>query len=439
MSQSESSPAIAESTAEGASPAIPSLAAVTSESESVTVSESAASPPSEPDPTTVDTNSEPTPDAEDPFADPTSPTTLEPIVSPSEGELDGEIDEDIADEDEDEAANEDGDEDEVDEERDPDADDDDGEDEELEEALFWHDQILSELHRVCRDGDPSVTGSYKILDTLGTDRMGNTTYTARAARTGEIVAVRITHLPAPPVPRLAGQRLIAELFLVRDMRSHPNVLSFLDLYVAQDRAVWLVTEHLQGALTLEALIALNHAAFTEERMARIFLETCKGLAHLHEQLILHRDIRSASIIVSPAGRVKITAFTFAAQLPSAADKRRTMVSTLALPTTHSHYTPDKTHWTPPEVIRRQPYGPEVDVWALGITLIECIDGAPPYHAADPLKVLFLILVNGSPKPARDEGGVSEGLGRFLEGCLEVDVEKRKSVAELLEEGWLEGA
>ncbi|KAJ7602327.1 kinase-like domain-containing protein, partial [Roridomyces roridus] len=188
-----------------------------------------------------------------------------------------------------------------------------------------HEQIIGELQRVCREGDPTA-GAYKILSELGADRLGNTTYTARAARTGEVVAVKVTPLVAP-IPRVAGQRLIAELFLVRDMRAHANVLSFLDLYLVQETEVWMVTEHIDSGVPLEELIERNHGSFTEERIARVCLEICKGLAHLHSQLILHRDIRSASILLSPTGLVKLTSFTFAAQLPSIESKRRTMVST----------------------------------------------------------------------------------------------------------------
>ncbi|KAJ6544396.1 kinase-like domain-containing protein [Mycena capillaripes] len=168
-------------------------------------------------------------------------------------------------------------------------------------------------------------------------------------------------------------------------------------------------------------------AWSEEQIARVMLEISKGLAHLHEQLIIHRDIRADSILVDPKGRVKITNFAFAAQLPSRAAKRRTMVSSLPLPA-RSPYVPsleknsehseggeterekerekerksvDRAHWTPPEVIKRKAYGCEVDIWGLGITLLELLDGAPPYASeTEPLRVLFLILVGGQPRGRR---------------------------------------
>ncbi|KAJ7705947.1 kinase-like domain-containing protein [Mycena metata] len=293
---------------------------------------------------------------------------------------------------------------------------------------------MGELRRVCRDNDPH--GAYAILDELSTDKLGRVSYTARAARTGEVVVVKVTILEEP-IERFSGKRLITELFLVRDMSSHPNVVGFYDLYLVEMSEVWLVTEYMKEGVPLGDIIANTKGEFTEERMARICFETCKGLAHLHSQLIIHRDMRSDSIIIDPKGRVKITGFAFSVQLADKAAKRRTMVSTLAIPNRPA-YTEDKTHWTAPEIIKRKEYGPEIDVWAFGITLFEMLEGGPPYKDADPLKVLFLILVNGTPE-LKDAERWSEELKDFLSDCLTVDTEQRPGMEELVQHAFLKKA
>ncbi|KAJ7142478.1 Cla4p-like protein kinase, partial [Mycena epipterygia] len=68
-------------------------------------------------------------------------------------------------------------------------------------------------------------------------------------------------------------------------------------------------------------------AFTEKQIARICLDACKGLAHLHSRLIIHHDTLSDSIVIDPKGRVRITGFGSSVQLPDKKAKRRTMVST----------------------------------------------------------------------------------------------------------------
>ncbi|KAF7323525.1 Pkinase-domain-containing protein [Mycena kentingensis (nom. inval.)] len=329
---------------------------------------------------------------------------------------------------------------------------------ELEETYYWHDQIINELFRAARDGSP-LRGAYSHISTFpGVDRMGNFRHTARAAQTGEVVLLRQTPL-APPVEGFFGQRLINELFLMRDMLPSPNVLGFYDLYLSKDgeesgdeddedeemdtkmRSIWLVQQYLRENASLGELIAYNNGpgGFTEEQVARICLETTKGLAHLHKQLIIHRDIRSDSILVDPKGRVKITNFAYAVQLPTPASKRRTMVSTLALPA-RSPYTPDKTHWTSPEVIRRREYGHEVDVWALGITMMEMLDGRPPHSGNAALRVLFLILISGTPALGRpDADNLGADLRDFLSKCVEVNVEQRASAEALVDHEFLKRA
>lgn len=290
------------------------------------------------------------------------------------------------------------------------------------------------MFRACRESNPR--NAYTILDTLSTDRLGNQSYTAREARTGQVVIAKITEL-VPPVERYAGQRIITELFLMRDMLPHRNVGTFLDLYLYEKSELWMMTEYIEGGRTLHEIIARNPTAFTEERIAKICLDTCKGLAHLHKQLIIHRDMRSDSIIIDMKGRIKITGFGFSVQLPDKKAKRQTMVSTLNLPT-RSPFTVDKTHWTSPEVIRRKEYGPEVDVWAFGITVVEMIDGAPPYQGEEPLKALFLILVNGTPE-LKNPDALSDELKDFLGNALDVDVECRSTSSELAEHGFLKRA
>jgi serine/threonine protein kinase len=107
-----------------------------------------------------------------------------------------------------------------------------------------------------------------------------------------------------------------------------------------------------------------------------------------------------------------------------------MVSSLSS-SQSSAYTVDKTHWTAPEIIKRKEYGAEVDVWALGITVLEMLHGAPPYAGEEPLRVLFLILVNGTPE-VRDPEARSEEVKDFVGKCLAVDVAERATTEELLE-------
>ncbi|XP_076326059.1 serine/threonine-protein kinase Pak-like isoform X3 [Tachypleus tridentatus] len=84
----------------------------------------------------------------------------------------------------------------------------------------------------------------------------------------------------------------------------------------------------------------------------------------------------------------------------------------------------------PEIVRGKEYGPKVDIWSLGITAIEMIDGSPPYCDEDADVVIDLIATNGKPN-IKYKDNLSSVFKDFLDRCLEVNEDKRYSASELL--------
>ena len=95
-------------------------------------------------------------------------------------------------------------------------------------------------------------------------------------------------------------------------------------------------------------------------------------------------------------------------------------------------------WMAPEVIKQKRYYEKVDVWSLGITIIEMMESEPPYYAEEELNTLFLVATTGTPRLSRP-GDWSKGLKTFLSVCLIVSVRSRATAKELLGHPFLRDA
>ncbi|PCH42914.1 Pkinase-domain-containing protein [Wolfiporia cocos MD-104 SS10] len=274
-------------------------------------------------------------------------------------------------------------------------------------------QIMEKLRSVVSKDDPKAL--YSKIRKVGQGASGHV-YVAKTLASGKKVAIKEMDLSNQP-----RKELIVNEILVMKESQHPNIVNFLDSYLVKSNELWVVMEYMEGGALTDVI---ENNTLEEDQISSICLETCKGLGHLHNQSIIHRDIKSDNVLLDAQGHVKITDFGFCAKLTDQKSKRATMVGT--------------PYWMAPEVVKQKEYGAKVDIWSLGIMAIEMIENEPPYLDEEPLKALYLIATNGTPTLKKPEA-LSRELKGFLSVCLCVDVKSRATADELLEHDFLKKA
>ncbi|XP_070170228.1 serine/threonine-protein kinase PAK mbt isoform X4 [Polyergus mexicanus] len=275
-----------------------------------------------------------------------------------------------------------------------------------------HEQFRAALQMVVSQGDPRE--NLENFLKIGEGSTG-TVCIATDKSTNRQVAVKKMDLRKQQRREL----LFNEVVIMRDYH-HPNIVEMYDSFLVDDE-LWVVMEYLEGGALTDIV---THSRMDESQIATVCSQCLKPLAYLHSQGVIHRDIKSDSILLTADGRVKLSDFGFCAQVSQELPKRKSLVGT--------------PYWMSPEVISRLPYGPEVDIWSLGIMIIEMIDGEPPFFNEPPLQAMRRIRDMPPPK-LKNFHKVSPRLQGFLERMLVRDPAQRATAAELLQHPFLRQA
>jgi serine/threonine-protein kinase len=229
-------------------------------------------------------------------------------------------------------------------------------------------------------------------------------YRARDERLQRDVALKV--LPATTVSDPAAREHLLQEARTASALNHPHICTIHEVGEV-DGQIFIAMELVDGR---PVTASLSSTGLPVENVARYGVQMADALAHAHENGVVHRDLKSANVMVTPEGRIKILDFGLAThgegelsdvtQSQASLDEAGSIAGTLS--------------YMAPEVLRGERGDSRSDIWALGVILYEMASGRRPFTGETGFELTSAILRD---PPAQLPGHVPPGLQAIIQRCL----------------------
>ncbi|XP_059280980.1 serine/threonine-protein kinase STY8-like isoform X2 [Lycium ferocissimum] len=203
-----------------------------------------------------------------------------------------------------------------------------------------------------------------------------------------------------------------EVFIMRKIR-HKNVVQFIGACTRAPN-LCIVTEYMSRG-SIYDFLHKQKGAFKLPTLLKVAADVSKGMNYLHQNNIIHRDLKTANLLMDEHGVVKVGDFGVA----------RVQAQTGVMTAETGTY-----RWMAPEVIEHRPYDHKADVFSFGILLWELLSGEIPYAHLTPLQAAIGVVQQGL-RPRIPEHAHPK-LVELLEKCWQQDPTRRPDFSEILD-------
>ncbi len=255
-------------------------------------------------------------------------------------------------------------------------------------------------------------GPYDLQSRLGGGGMGEVwkAYDPKLQRT---VAIKVLHETDD-----AASRILAEARAASAL-DHPHICTVYEVG-EHDGQAFIVMAYVEGK-PLSELIPSD--GLPPESVIRYGTQIADALAHAHEHGIVHRDLKSQNVVITPEAQVKLIDFGIAVPLPQ---RDADAVTKTQAATAQSGMLVGTLAYMAPELLRGEAATPRSDVWGLGVLLYEMAAGRLPFDGATGVEVTANIL---KESPASLPDRVTANQRSIIERCLSKESARRYSGGE----------
>lgn len=256
-----------------------------------------------------------------------------------------------------------------------------------------------------------VAGRFVIIDRIGEGGMG-AVYRALQISLDREVALKVLHANVALTAR-ARRRFAREARAIARL-NHPHIASVFDFGVDGQEVLWLAMEMIHG----EAMTRLKRDQLDLMRILSLTDQILSALSAAHARGIIHRDLKPSNVLLTKddEGRetIKLVDFGLAASNEGELDLTNAPLELGDEESEGKKVILGTPRYMAPEIFRRAPLDPRVDLYALGIMLFEILSGQPPYPGDDPKEIMRGHIKHPIPQlVARDHINVPTELERCI--------------------------
>ncbi|KAJ8747290.1 hypothetical protein K2173_011555 [Erythroxylum novogranatense] len=263
----------------------------------------------------------------------------------------------------------------------------------------------------------TLDNKYVLGDEIGKGAYGRV-YKGLDLENGDFVAIKQVSLE-----NIAQEDLniiMQEIDLLKNL-NHKNIVKYLGSLKTRTH-LFIILEYVENGSLANIIKPNKFGPFPESLVAVYIAQVLEGLVYLHEQGVIHRDIKGANILTTKEGLVKLADFGVATKLNEADVNTHSVVGT--------------PYWMAPEVIEMSGVCAASDIWSVGCTVIELLTCVPPYYDLQPMPALFRIVQDDHP-PLPDT--LSPDITDFLHHCFKKDARQRPDAKALLSHPWIQNS